>query len=65
MLISVDRTGKNLLEQGHENMEDVPVLSHCSLLRNPKKTDWFFGEFLCRRNQIMVLHYAERFFLNA
>jgi len=35
MLISVKRTGKNQLEPGKESMGDGPLLSHCSLLRNP------------------------------
>jgi hypothetical protein len=34
VLISVNGTGKNQLEPGQESMRDVPVLSHCSLLRN-------------------------------
>jgi hypothetical protein len=40
MLISVERTGKNELQPGLENMEDAPMLSHCSMLRNtrPKPT---------------------------
>ena len=35
MLISVEGTGKNQLESGNESMGNVPVLSHCSMLRNP------------------------------
>jgi len=35
MLILVEGTGKNLLEPGQDSMGDPPVLSHCSLLRNP------------------------------
>jgi hypothetical protein len=35
MLISAEGTGKNHLEPGQECMGDAPVLSHCSLLRNP------------------------------
>ena len=36
MLISVEGTGKkNRLESGLKSMGDAPVLSHCSLLRNP------------------------------
>jgi hypothetical protein len=40
VLISVKGTVKNQLEPGQESMGDVPVLSHCSLLRNisPKPT---------------------------
>jgi hypothetical protein len=34
MLISVEGTGQNQLQLGHEGMGDAPVLSHCSLLRN-------------------------------
>jgi hypothetical protein len=35
MLISMKGTGKNQLESGQENMENAPVLSHCSLPRSP------------------------------
>ena len=35
MPILVEGAGENRLEQGQESMEDAPVLSHCSLLRNP------------------------------
>jgi len=35
MLISVEGTSKSQLERGQASMEDAPVLSHCSLLRNP------------------------------
>jgi len=38
MKISVEETGKIQLEPGQESMEDAPVLSHCSLLRNPWPT---------------------------
>ena len=36
MLLSVEETGKNQLQRIPENMEDAPVFSHCSLLRNPR-----------------------------
>jgi hypothetical protein len=36
MLISVEETGKNLLESGQESMGSAPVLSHCSLLKHPR-----------------------------
>jgi len=35
MLISFDARGKNRLQQGQESAGDAPVLSRCSLLRNP------------------------------
>jgi len=35
MLISIEVVGKNQPESGLESMGDSPVLSHCSLLRNP------------------------------
>jgi hypothetical protein len=35
MLISVKETGKDQLKSGQKSMGDVPVLSHCSSLRNP------------------------------
>jgi hypothetical protein len=35
MLISVEKVGKNQLEPGQEIMGVAPVLSHCTLLRNP------------------------------
>jgi hypothetical protein len=35
MLISVEGTGKNLLEPGQETMGDAPMLLQFSLLRNP------------------------------
>jgi hypothetical protein len=35
MLIPIEVVGKNQPESGLESMGDAPVLSHCSLLRNP------------------------------
>jgi len=35
MLISVEGTGKNQLKPGQESVGNNPVLSLCSLLRNP------------------------------
>jgi len=35
MLISVEGTGKCQVEPGQESMEDSPVLSHCTWLKNP------------------------------
>ena len=35
MLMSVEGTSENQLAPGEESMGEVPVLSHCSLLRNP------------------------------
>ena len=35
MLISVEGTGSSQLEPGQNSMGDAPVLSPCSLLRNP------------------------------
>jgi hypothetical protein len=35
MLISVEGTGKNQLEPGQGSVGNDPVLSLCSLLRNP------------------------------
>jgi len=35
MPILVERTGKNHLKQGQESMGGAPMLSHCSLLKNP------------------------------
>jgi hypothetical protein len=35
VLISVEETSKNQLVSGQKIMRDAPVLSHCSLLRNP------------------------------
>jgi len=35
MTISFKETGKNQMEQGQESMGDVPVLSHCSLIKHP------------------------------
>jgi hypothetical protein len=36
MFISVEGTGKNQLQSDQEKMGDAPVLSHFSLLRNPR-----------------------------
>jgi len=36
MLILVAGTGKNQLDPGQESMGDAPVLSRCSLRRNPR-----------------------------
>jgi len=36
MLISVEGTGKNQLKPDQRSMGDAPVLSHCSLLLNPR-----------------------------
>jgi len=35
MLISVEVTFKHQVQPGKNSMEEVLVLSHCSLLRNP------------------------------
>jgi hypothetical protein len=35
MLISVEVTRKNQVQPGQESMGEAPVLSRCSLLRNP------------------------------
>ena len=35
MLVSVEGTGKNQLKAGQVSVGDAPLLSHCSLLRNP------------------------------
>jgi hypothetical protein len=35
VLISIEGTDKNQLEPGQESIGDIPVLSHCSLLRIP------------------------------
>jgi len=35
MMNSVEGTDKNQLQPGQDSKWDAPVLSHCSLLRNP------------------------------
>jgi hypothetical protein len=35
VVISVEGKGKNELKPGQKSIGDAPVLSHCSLLRNP------------------------------
>jgi len=64
MVISFERTDKNQLQPSQESMGYAPMLSHCSLLRNPwPKTDRCAGALSWRRNELLVLHFSGRFLL--
>jgi len=51
MLISVEETGKKSAGARSENMGDAAVLSHCSLLRNPRQKPTDVLEH-CREGEI-------------
>jgi len=61
-LISIEGESENQLEPGQNY---APVLSHCSLLRNPLTKPTCAGALSWRRNQLLVFHFGGRFLQTA
>jgi hypothetical protein len=58
MLISDEVTGKNQLEPGQKSIGDDPVLSHCSLLRNPSPKPTGVLEHCCVGEDICLFSFS-------
>jgi hypothetical protein len=65
-LLNSDKgTVKNQLESAQESMGDFTLLLPCFAKKSLTKTDLCAGALSRRGNQLLVLHFSGRLFLNA